>query len=117
MKPSSSRRGGGVAILHRDTFAKKIRPSLHCNTFELLRVQFSAAHSISFNMCVVYHPPASSRSSGTSYELHTELECLFTEASVSVTPTITAGDFDFHFDDVTKLCHPFPIWLYTFSYI
>ena len=53
-------------------------------------------------MCVVYHPPASSRSSGTSSEFYTELECLFTEASVSFTPTIIAGDFNFHFDDVTK---------------
>ena len=98
----SSRRGGDVAILHRDTFATKILPSLHCNTFELLRMQFSAAHSISFIVCVVYHPPASSRSSGTSSEFYTELECLFTEASVSVTPTIIAGDFNIHFDDVTK---------------
>ena len=54
----SSRRGGGVAVLHRDTFATKILPSLHCNTFERLRVQFSAAHSISSNVCVVYHPSA-----------------------------------------------------------
>ena len=99
---TSSRRGGGVAVLDRDTFATKILPSPHCNTFELLRVQFSAAHSISFNVCVVYHPPASSRLSGTSSELYTELECIFTEASVSVISTIIVGDFNIHFDDVTK---------------
>ena len=64
----SPRRGGGVAVLHRDTFATKILSNVHCNTFELLRVQFSAAHSISFNVCVVYRPPASSRSSRTSSE-------------------------------------------------
>ena len=69
----SSHRGGDVAILHRDTFATKILPSLHCNTFELLRVQFSAAHSISFDLCVVYHPPAPSRSPGTSSEFILDL--------------------------------------------
>ena len=53
-------------------------------------------------MCVVYQHPASSRSSGTSSEFYTELECFFTEASVSVTPTIIAGDYNIHVDDVTK---------------
>ena len=83
--------------LQRRFFLVSIAIHLNC-----LCTQFSAAHSISFNVCVVYHPPASSRSSGTSSEFCTELECLFTEASVSVTPTIIADDFNIHFDDVTK---------------
>ena len=51
---------------------------------------------------LVYHPPTSSRSSGTSSECYAELECLFTEASISITLTTIAGDFNIHFDDVTK---------------
>ena len=40
---TSSRLGSGAANLYRDTFATKILRSLHCNTFELLRMQFSGA--------------------------------------------------------------------------
>ena len=98
----SSRRGGGVAILHRETFSTKILSSLHLDTTELLHLQFSAAYSTTFNKWVIYHPSASSKSSGTSSDFFAELECLFTESSVSVIPTIIVGYFNVHSDDDTK---------------
>ena len=63
---------GGVAILHHDLFTTMILPtgSLHLNTIELLHVKFSTAHSMSFMMCPIYHPSASSKSSSAYLQKH-----------------------------------------------
>ena len=83
-------------------FFRKIISSLHLDTIELLRLQFSSAHSMTFNMWVIYHPPASSKSSGTSSDFFDAFECLLTEASVSIIPMIIVDDFNVHFHDETK---------------
>ena len=44
----------------------------------------------------------SSKSSGLISEFYIELEHLFTEAAMSVVPTIIARDFNVHFDNEAK---------------
>ena len=44
----------------------------------------------------------SSKSSGLISEFYVELEHLFTEAAISVVPTIIARDFNVHFDNEAK---------------
>ena len=77
-------------------------------------LQFSAAHSTTFNRWVIYHPPASNKPYGTSSDFFVERECLFTEASISVIPTIIVGDFNVNFDDETK-SEPFRNLLVSFN--
>ena len=43
-----------------------------------------------------------SKTSGTLSDFYSELEQLFTEASISVIPTVIVGDFNVHFDDTLK---------------
>ena len=83
----------------RLTFKTKILPKLPFTTIELLRLQVINPHLLTYNVWVVYHPPSSSKTSGTTSNFYAELEQLFTEASISVIPTVIVGDFNVHFDD------------------
>ena len=93
-----SGRGGGVAIVHRNTFKTKILLKLPFTTIELIRLQFINPHLLTYNVWVAYHPPSSSKTSETTSIFYAELEQLFMEASISV----IVGDFNVHFDDYIK---------------
>ena len=95
-------RGGGVAVVYRNTYNTEILPKLHFTTIELIRLQFTNPFLLKYNLWVVYHPPATSKTSGTLSDFYSELEQLFTEASISVIPTVIDGDFNVHFDDTLK---------------
>ena len=86
----SSGCGGGVAIVHRNTYKTKLQPKLSFTTMNLLRLQIINPHCVKYNVWVVYHAPVSSKSSGLISEFYVELEHLFTEAAISVVPTIIA---------------------------
>ena len=94
-------RGGGVGVVYRNTYNTKILPKLHFTTIELIRLQFTKPFLLKYNL-LVYHPPATSKTSGTLSDFYSELEQLFTEASISVIPTVIVGDFNVHFDDTLK---------------
>ena len=95
-------RGGGVAVVYRNTYNTKILPKLRFTTIELIRLQFTNPFLLKYNVWVVYHPPARSKTSGTLSDFYSELEQLFVEASISVIPTVIVGDFNIHFDDTRK---------------
>ena len=57
---------------------------------------------LKYNLWVVYHPPATSKTSGTLSDFYSELEQLFVEAPISVIPTVIVGDFNVRFDDTLK---------------
>ena len=97
----ASGRGGGFAIVHRNTYKTKLQPKLSFTTMDLLRLQIINPHCVKYNLWVVYHPPVSSKSSGLISEFYIELEHLFTEVAISVVPTI-ARDFNVHFDNEAK---------------
>ena len=88
--------------MYRNTYNTKVLPKLHFTTIELIRLQFTNPFLLKYNLWVVYHPPATSKTSGTLSDFYSELEQLFTEASISVIPTVIVGDFNVHFDDTLK---------------
>ena len=88
--------------MYRNTYNTKILPKLHFTTIELIRLQFTNPFLLKYNLWVVYHPPATSKTSGTLSDFYSELEQLFTEACISVIPTVIVGDFNVHFDDTLK---------------
>ncbi|KAI0207661.1 hypothetical protein LSAT2_007642 [Lamellibrachia satsuma] len=52
----ASGRGGGVAIVHRNTYKTKLQPKLTVTTMDLLCLQIINPHCVKYNVCVVYHP-------------------------------------------------------------
>ena len=98
----ASGRSGGVAIVHRNTYKTKLKLKLSFTTMDLLRLQIINPHCVKYNVWVVYHPPVSSKSSGLISEFYVELEHLFTKATISIVPTIIAGDFNVHFENEAK---------------
>ena len=49
-----------------------------------------------------YHPPPSSKTSGTVAYYYAEFENLFYDASLSATPTVGLGDFNIQYDDANQ---------------
>ena len=88
--------------MYRNTYNTTILPKLRFTTIELIRLQFTNPFLLKYNVWVVYHPPATSKTSGTLSDFYSELEQLFVEASISVIPTVIVGDFNIHFDDTRK---------------
>ncbi len=66
--------------------------------------------------CLDYHPPPSSKTTGTVADLYAELESLFYDASLSATPTVVLGDFNIHYDDA-KQSEPIRMLLRSFNLI
>ena len=89
-------RGGGVAVMYQNTYNTKILPKLHFTTIELIRLQFTNPFLLKYNLWVVYHPPATSKTSGTLSDFYSELEQLFIKASISIIPSVIVGDFNIH---------------------
>ena len=46
-----------------------------------------------FCVYIVYHPPSGTKLSGTETDFYSDLDILFTEASISTLPVIILGDF------------------------
>ena len=84
--------GGGVAIVHCDTFNTEILPKLPLTTIELLHLQFINPHLLTYNVWVAYPPPSSSKTCGTTSNFYVELEQPFIEAFIIV------GYFNVNFD-------------------
>ena len=49
-----------------------------------------------------YHPPRGTKLSGTETEFYSDLDILFTDASISTIHVIILGDFNIHFNDEPK---------------
>ena len=88
--------------MYRNTYNTKILPKLHFTTTELIRLTLANPFLLKYNFWVVYHPPATSNTFGILSDFYSELEQLFTEASISVIPTVIVGDFNVHFHDTLK---------------
>ena len=86
-------RGGGVAVVYRYTYNTKSLPKLNFTTIELIRLQFTNPFLLKYNLWVVHHPPATSKTSGIVSDFYSELQQLFIEASISVIPTVIVADF------------------------
>ena len=98
---SKTSRGGGVGMMYRnDMYKAKTLPMLDdIRTLELDRLQISPTSGPRFCVYTVYHPPRGTKLSGTESEFYSDLDILFTEASISTIPVIILGDFNIHFND------------------
>ena len=100
--PRQRGRGGGVGLLHRETYSCKLLASPCFKHMELLRARLTGTNVRPFDVYVVYHPPVSTKNSGTLTDFITELETLFNAITLSVVPAIVVGDFNIHYDDPSK---------------
>ena len=100
--PRQRGRGGGVGLLHRETYSCKLLASPCFKHMELLRARLTGTNVRPFDVYVVYHPHVSTKNSGTLTDFITELETLFNAITLSVVPAIVVGDFNIHYDDPSK---------------
>ena len=71
-------------------------------TLELFRIQMTSLSGRRFSVYIVYHPPSGTKLYGTETDFYSDLDILFTEASVSTLPVIILGDFNIHYNNVHK---------------
>ena len=86
---------------------KKMVPLSDIKTLELFRLQISSLSDRRFCVYIVYHPPSGTKLSGTETDFDSDLDILFTEASISTLPVIILGDFNIHYNNnykSAKLC-------------
>ena len=62
---------------------KKMVPLSDIKTLELFRLQISSLSDRRFCVYIVYHPPRGTKLSGTETDFYSDLDILFTEASIS----------------------------------
>ena len=105
----SSKRGGGVAILHHNSLKSSslILPSF--STFECMGSVISTGNT-SFKLFVIYRPPSTSISS-----FFDELESLLEQHIASATELILTGDFNLHVDIADSISTRFSQVLQTFD--
>ena len=89
-------RGVGVGLMYRRFLfhAKRMSPLCEIKTLELLRMQISSTSGRRFCIYIVYRPPRGTKLSGTETEFYSDLDILFTDASISTIPVIFLGDFN-----------------------
>ena len=83
-------RGGGVGLMHRDSYICQLLPSQQFEHMELLRAQLKGNKVRPFDVYVLYHPPTSDTTSG----FLDELETLFTDIALSIIPSLIVGDIN-----------------------
>ena len=71
-------------------------------TLELFRIQMTSLSGSRFCVYIVYHPPSGTKLSGTETDFYSDLDILFTEASISTLPVIILGDFNINYNNVHK---------------
>ena len=71
-------------------------------TLELFRIQMTSPSVRRFCVYIVYHPPSGTKLSGTQTDFYSDLDILFTEASISTLHVIILGDFNIHYNNVHK---------------
>ena len=86
---------------------KKMVSLSDIKTIELYRLQISSLLDRRFCVYIVYHPSCGAKLSGTEPDFYSDLDILFTEASISTLPVILLSDFNIHYNNnykSAKLC-------------
>ena len=74
-------------------------PLSDIKTLELFRLQISSRSCRRFCVYIVYHSPRGTKLSGTGIDFYSDLDILFTEASISTLPVILLGDFNIQYNN------------------
>jgi len=96
--PRPSRRGGGIALIHRDSFIIEKQTPVNATTFECLEVTIRMLSSC-IRLIIVYSPPPSKQNGFTVNQFLTEFENLLEQHSVSAGKLVIIGDFNFQWDN------------------
>ena len=91
-------RGGGVAIIYRDTIrpsdSKAVKAAGDCASFELTGIRL-CVYSVSIDLRVIYRPPLNCIN-----RFFTEFTSLLEHRASSTKKTLLIGDFNIHVDNV-----------------
>jgi exonuclease III len=93
-----SKRGGGVALIHRDTFKAKIMKELHVESFECLEAMLTTA-STCVRIVVIYRPPPSQKNGLSKTLFFDEFSNFLNDHTLSTGRMIILGDFNFHWEN------------------
>lgn len=91
------KRGGGVAIIYKDSFTCKVITRQHAVSFECLEVYMSDATTC-LRVLVLYRPPPSSKNSLTKGMFFEEFSNLLECHTTSSGKLLILGDFNFHWE-------------------
>ena len=91
--PRKSRRGGGVAIVHKNSLTVSKQSTITYNTFENMEVLLQTG-SECVRLCVVYRPPSSSKP-----QFLEEFTKYLDELATMSGKLLVLGDFNIHMDN------------------
>jgi exonuclease III len=93
-KPRSGRRGGGVAIIHRDTIHTTVKPTFEAKSFESIEATLTVS-SITVRLVIMYRPPPSQKNNVTKGHFFEEFSTYLESLSLASGKIIISGDFNF----------------------
>jgi hypothetical protein len=96
--PRCGRRGGGVAIMHRDSIHLTVQPPYKTKSFESLEAMLTIS-STSVRLVILYRPPPSKVNKTTKVQFTEDFSTYLETLSCSSGKLIIAGDFNFPMDN------------------
>ena len=93
----STGKGGGVAILHRESLNVKKLKSYKCKSFEVLELMLTTRGD-SLCLCVIYRPPSRGKHSRPMSVFLQDFQCYMDTHITLPSKLVVLGDFNVHVD-------------------
>ena len=100
-QPRAKRKGGGVAVITRSNLRVVEKQSCAFQSFESLITTLRSSSQL-LNIITIYRPPKSAKNAATINHFLSEFSTLLESAVTLPGHLVIAGDFNFHFDDITS---------------
>jgi hypothetical protein len=100
--PRLGRRGGGVAVIHKDSIAVKTEPSFKAKSFESIELVLTVS-STCIRLVTVYRPPPTKVNASSNALFMEEFSMYLESLSITSGRVIITGDFNFHMESPTCL--------------
>ena len=96
--PRSSRRGGGIGILHKDHIKATGKHTFNrIRSIEAMSVKLTY-HAKSITLLVIYRPPITRKNGSSVADFFSEFSDILDEYVSLADELVIVGDFNFHFD-------------------
>jgi hypothetical protein len=99
--PRVGRRGGGLAVIYRDSIAIKPQSKFHAKSFESMELLMTVS-STCIHLVVIYRPPPSKKNNSTTTLFFSEFSTYLESLSIASGRVIIVGDFNFHLESCTE---------------
>ena len=96
--PRLGKKGGGVAVLIRDSFKVEMKPTFDAKSFECMELAITAA-SVSVKLIVVYRIPPNSKNGIKRNTFALEFSSMLEKISLEPGKLLLVGDFNIHWDN------------------